>query len=358
LLPSVLSCGLKGKIAMTSSNTTDSTTVCGAASSSPPVHGLRRERHLVAAAYCTCALIWGTTWYAIRVCIEPGGYTAYVAAALRFTIAALLLAAICLARLNKFKKPQRHEIAWISIAGLMSGLAFGGLYVAEQDVKGGIAAVISATSPLMAALIAMATRTEQPARFTITGCLVSVCGIAFLFRDRLQVSQAEAAAVGILLITSFLYACSNVVMKRHGNLVSPLAANLIFFVAASTLLWGAAAITGSCSLPWPPPASPTIALFYLSLFGTLFTFASFFYLLKRVRLSTALTLGFVTPIIALFVDAVFEKHGALALETYGGIAIVLSGLALSIFGKSARSNGNPQTAGTADLKDPEAGRQD
>ena len=28
----------------------------------------------VVAAYAACALIWGTTWYAIRVCIGPGAF--------------------------------------------------------------------------------------------------------------------------------------------------------------------------------------------------------------------------------------------------------------------------------------------
>jgi len=30
----------------------------------------------VLAAYLACALIWGTTWYAIRVCIGEGGFEA------------------------------------------------------------------------------------------------------------------------------------------------------------------------------------------------------------------------------------------------------------------------------------------
>ena len=32
-----------------------------------------------------CALVWGTTWCAIRVCIGPGGYPPFLSTALRFT---------------------------------------------------------------------------------------------------------------------------------------------------------------------------------------------------------------------------------------------------------------------------------
>src|SRR5215510_16077874 len=45
----------------------------------------------VPVAYLACALIWGTTWYAIRVSIAPGAYPTLAALALRFAIAAVIL---------------------------------------------------------------------------------------------------------------------------------------------------------------------------------------------------------------------------------------------------------------------------
>ena len=42
-------------------------------------------------AYLTCAIIWGTTWRAIRVCIAPGQWDPYTALVLRFALASLLL---------------------------------------------------------------------------------------------------------------------------------------------------------------------------------------------------------------------------------------------------------------------------
>ena len=327
-----------GRTGMTSTNLSESAHVDKEAQAKLSGPAGNKPPRFVLAAYFTCALVWGTTWYAIRVCIEPGGYSPYIAAALRFTIATALLALICLFCKNKIRSLAIRELAWIILAGLLSGLAFGLLYVAEKDVKGGIAAVISSTSPLMASLIAMLSRTERLKRSTILGYLTSLSGVALVFHDRLQVSQAEAAAVGFLIINSFLYASSNVVLKRHGSNVSPLAANSVFFVAVSTLLWSAAVVTGGCAVPCPLPLVPSAALLYLALFGTLLTFAAFFYLLKHVRLSTVMTLSFVTPIIALIVDALFEKHGTLTVETYCGIAVVFAGLALNLFGGRAKAS--------------------
>jgi drug/metabolite transporter (DMT)-like permease len=284
-------------------------------------------------AYLGCASIWGTTWYAIRVCIGPSGYPSYEAAALRFSISSLLLCATWFAFKKRIKRPVAAELKWISIAGLISGLAYGLLYSAEERLTGGLAAVISATSPLIAAILAMFFRIESPRRTTIIGSVVAIAGVALVFHDRLQVSVAQASAVGILLFNAFLNSSSNIVMKRHAHHTAAIASNTIYFSAASVFLWIAAITSGKCAVPFPLPLAPTLALLYLTVFGTLIAFACFFYLLKHTRLSTAMSLAFVTPLIALVVDGLFEKHSALTPESYLGIGVVLLGVTVTVWFK-------------------------
>jgi drug/metabolite transporter (DMT)-like permease len=287
----------------------------------------------VVLAYLICASIWGTTWYSIRVCIEPGGYPSYPAAALRFTISAVILAAIWFAIRKSTKMPSKGEVGWITFAGTLSGLGYGLLYTAEEHITGGIAAVVSATAPLIAAVIAMVTRTEKPRTMTIVGSIVALGGVALVFHDSLQISQAQASAIAMLMIVCLLNASSNVAIKRYAHDTAALASNTIFFSAATALLWAGAVVSGKSTIPYPLPAAPTVALLYLSIFGTLVAFACFFYLLKNTRLSTAMTLAFVTPMIALVIDMFLEKHRTFTLESGAGIAVVLIGVALSIFSR-------------------------
>src|SRR5207244_7047332 len=107
----------------------------------------------------------------------------------------------------------------------------------------------------------------------------------------------------------------------------------IFFSALTLLLWVPACFSGKPPVPLPLPAAATLALLYLSIAGTLLAFALFFYLLKRVRLSSAMTLAFITPVVALLVDALFEKQTVLSPESYIGICVVLSGGAISVLSK-------------------------
>jgi drug/metabolite transporter (DMT)-like permease len=70
----------------------------------------------------------------------------------------------------------------------------------------------------------------------------------------------------------------------------------------------------------------------------LLAFACFFYLLRTTRLSNAMTLAFVTPVIALVVDAFWERNVVLTMQSYIGIGIVLTGVAISVLLKARSSN--------------------
>ncbi len=280
-------------------------------------------------AYLLCALIWGTTWYGVRVCVGPGGFPAYPAAALRFTIASAVLAVIWFASRRKLRVSTDSEKRWISLSGLLSGLGYGLLYVAEEQISGGLAAVLSATTPLIAVAIAMTTKTEHPTKRAVIGSLIALMGVILVFHDRLNVSPAQASAVGLMVGVCILNACSNVTMKKHAHDVAAVTSNMVFTGVAAVVLWTMALCTGTYSFSNVQPAA-VVALLYLTFFGTLLAFASFFYLLKKVRLSTAMTLAFITPTIALVVDAFLEKRAVLNFESYVGIAIVLSGVALSV----------------------------
>ncbi len=285
-------------------------------------------------AYLACALIWGTTFYAIRVCIGPAGYPTCSAAALRFSASSFILLSVWFMCRKQIKALTSTELRWIATAGLSSGIAYALLYVSEEGIAGGLAAVMQALCPLITSLIAGVTRIENLKRSTIIGSLVSIIGVILVFHARLQISLLQASLICVLVVQTFFSSISNAVMKRQVHDAPPIAINAIFFLAASILLWFATLIKGELFVFHTPSLAATLALLYLTLFGTLLAFGSFFYLLRHVRLSTAMTLAFVTPIIALIVDAFLEKSFVFTQETYLGLAVILAGVSLSILVKS------------------------
>jgi len=285
----------------------------------------------VVLAFLACGLIWGTTWYAIRVCVGAGGYTTYPAAALRYTLATLLFVAGCFAYRHRMRKPERSELLWISFCGSISAIGYILLYTAEKTISGGLCAVLSATSPLMAALVAAGTGVERLSKTVVTGSIVAFSGVVLVFLDRFEVSPAQAWAAFLIIMMCFVSACSNTGLKRHAHHLPALVTTTIFFGTASVILWIAAFVAGDYAVPSPLPVVPTAALLYLTVMGTVLTFTCYFYLLKHVRLSTAMSLSFITPIVALIVDGFFEKQTVLSLTSYAGIATVLVGVGLCLF---------------------------
>lgn len=89
------------------------------------------------AAYLACALIWGTTWYAIRVCIA--GYPTLASVALRFLFAAVVLAPLAL-RAQPW--PRGRTWGWLVLAGLCNATGYALVYLGEERVSGAVAAVL------------------------------------------------------------------------------------------------------------------------------------------------------------------------------------------------------------------------
>jgi drug/metabolite transporter (DMT)-like permease len=284
----------------------------------------------VVVCYVVCALVWSTTWFAIRVCIGEGGYPTFPAAALRFTIAALLLGGLLQLGFGRPRPKGRRQLTWLAVAGAFNGLAYAMVYKAEETLPGGVVAVVFGTYMLFTALGAKLTSTERIRAIDIGAALLSLAGMAIIFWDRLAVSQEQAIGVGFALASVFASVVYNIIFKREANDVNPLSSTALLLGVSATTLWLGSIAHGPVELPWPPPVEPTIALFYLAVLGSVVTFVCYFYLLKRVSLMTASTLVLIQPVVALLVDAIWEEEVRLVPRSYLGVAVTFSGVAVAL----------------------------
>jgi drug/metabolite transporter (DMT)-like permease len=285
---------------------------------------------VVVFCYVVCALVWSTTWFAIRVCIQPGGYPTFPAAAIRFTIAAALLGLLLAFGLGRPGPRSRRQVGWLVAAGLANAVNYAMVYKAEEVLPGGLVAVLFGTYPLFTALAVALTGTERVSPLDLFAALLSLGGMVIVFEDRLAISSTQAAGVGFALAGVLGSVGYNVIFKREAGAVNPLASTALFLTVAAAALWVVALAGGPPHIPWPPPAAPTVALFYLALFGSVLTFVCYFYLIKHVRLMTASTLVLIQPILALSADALFERKVRLTGHSYVGIAVTLAGVALGL----------------------------
>lgn len=278
----------------------------------------------VIAAYAVCALIWGTTWYAIRACIAA--YPTYAAVALRFAIAAAILLPLAI-RAKPW--PRGRAWLWLALAGVFDATAYLLVYLGEERISGALAAVLYGTQPLILAVLLTVARIEKLTRRHVIGALVALAGVAVLFLDRLDVSAQQA--LGVMLVVASVIAATiySMIMKQHAKGVHGLVATAIF-LSVTAIVLGAVALVAHEPLPWPPPLKPTLALLYLAVVGSVVAFLVYFWLLARTSLLVTSTLVFVFPLVALVTDALLEHEVALGPRSYVGIAITLGGLAVSL----------------------------
>ncbi len=280
----------------------------------------------VVAAYLVCALIWGTTWYAIRVCIGEGGYGTFHALALRFAIAVVILIPLVI-RARPW--PRGRQWTYLVIAGVLDAGGYILVYLGEERVPGAVAAVVFGTQPLILAVLLRATGMEPITRRHVLGALVSLTGVAVLFLDRLDVSLQQAVGVGMVVGSVIVSTVYSMLMKRHAGGIHG-AVSTTVFLAVTALVLGVVALASGDQLPDPLPLEPTLALLYLAVIGSVVAFLAYFWLLGKTGLILTSTLVFVYPLVAILTDALFEREVPLTPRAYLGAAITLGGLAVSL----------------------------
>lgn len=150
-------------------------------------------------AYVVCAVVWGTTWFAIRVCIGDGGYPVMEAAALRFAIAtAVLIPLIKVLRIRELPR-SRAQWGWLAFAGVLDALGYSLVYLGETRVPGGLAAVLYGVQPLVLAVLLAMTKMEPVRPGAVIGALISIAGVAMLSVERASVSTQQLIGVALVL---------------------------------------------------------------------------------------------------------------------------------------------------------------
>ena len=285
------------------------------------------------AAYIVCTLVWGTTWFSIRLSIAPGGYPTYEAAALRFTIAVVVMTLASPLTVLRLRERVGEQLPWLCVVGLINSVSYGVLYKGEETVPGSVAAVIYSALPLLTAFAAAVTRSEKISKGQIVGGAVALAGIVMVFRDRLHVSPEQAAGVGLVCVAVLANAGYLLVFRRKVRGEHSMAATGVFLAATAAGLWCFSAARGFAPIPWPLPLKPTAALVYLGIFGTVVTFVCYLYLIRNVGVVTSSTLIIVESLVALAVDRAWERQAKLTVPMFVGALVALAGSLVSILAR-------------------------
>jgi drug/metabolite transporter (DMT)-like permease len=303
--------------------------------------------HLLApGAFLLCALIWGSTWLAIKV--GYGGIEALTGAALRFALAGLAMAPLML--LLRVPFPREAKV-WRLVAAqavLIFLLDYGLIYWGEQFITSGLTAVLFASMPLLTALAAHALLPQE--RFTAAkgaGIGLGILGLGVVFADSLVFDPASLLPMAAIVGSAGCAAVAGVLTKRDGKGLHPATYTAPAMALGGVLLGGAALALGE-DLALPTTAAAWGSVAYLVVFGSIVAFLAYFWLLQRWDTTKTSMLTLLTPLVALALGAAFLGE-ALTLPALAGTALVLLGVLVTL-----RAPGGAEPATPAD-PDPRAG---
>jgi drug/metabolite transporter (DMT)-like permease len=280
-------------------------------------------------------LVWGSTYLALRWALE--GFSPFLMNGLRLLVAGGLLYPI--ARLRGRARPTARE--WRDSAFVGAVLFIGGLglvTVAEDNgVGSGLAASAVAVMPLWAALWS-GLFGRWPNRLEWLGLLVGLAGVALLSRE--GDFQSSPLGTVLMVLSPILWAFGSVVSTR---LRMPQG----LMASAAQMLTGGAALVAAGLLRGErveemPGLGPWLAVAYLIVFGSLFAYTAYAYLLAHTRPAVATSYAYVNPVVAVILGVTLgeEVIGGWALV---GLPIILAGVAM--VGLAQKRRGMPTASG-------------
>lgn len=248
---------------------------------------------LVAACLACVYVIWGTTYYALKVGLE--GAAPYFLVGTRFIIAGGVLMAWLWLGGAPLPTPRQWRGATV-IACLLLILSLGNVTVAEQWVSSGATVALISLIPLAIALwsVAFGTRPKPLEWGAIVlgavGTLVMVMG---------EDLRARPLGTILILIAIASWSLGTVLSRR---IETPPG---VMGFAAEMLAGGAIALILSVVFreSWALPHSPRVwwAWGYLVVFGSLVGFSAYRYLVDHVSPTLAATYAYVNPLVGLLV---------------------------------------------------------
>ena len=254
------------------------------------------------------ALIWGSTWMAIRVLVTA--VPPLRSASFRFLIASVIL--LLLIRIKRLAWPTGRGLSAtillsLSMIAVPSALTFW----SEQRLSSGLTALIFGAMPLFTAMLTPWMAKNRELRSVPRGAwqamIVGLGGLGFVLSGAISTSLWQAlGALGVLLAV-LLYAWSSVYAKEALASVHPFVSTAIQFFMGGIWL-GVASIAAERTKPSVWTTQSLMALVFLSIFSSALSFTLYYWLLQRIEPYQLTSLQLVVPLIAVAEGALFMRE--------------------------------------------------
>lgn len=283
---------------------------------------------LAIAGVVVCAVIWGTTWYAITW--QLGTVDPVASLTWRFGLAALIILIGCALTKRSLKLTRAQHLAALGQGAFVFAVSYTFTYAAEGHVTSAIVAVVFASLAFLNLVLFRVFVGQKASREAWIGATLGIVGVAVLSGgEALRAGFDDRAVLGIGL--AFLAVLSSTVGnyfswkgQQLGSAILPQTGWAMAYGTGMLVLHGL--VTGArFSIDLSP--GYLISLAHLSILGSVVAFLVYFAVARAKGYALASYISALTPPIAMLVSVVFEdaRFGWTALL---GLLLVLAGQVL------------------------------
>ena len=251
------------------------------------------------------ALIWASAFFNIK--IATYSYGPITIAFFRILFGAIPVVILCLFKKIKIEAFSKDWLWFASIGVINLVIPFFLIAYGVQKVQSNLAAILMASTPLSATILAhFFTRNEKINFNKVIGVLVGFFGIVLLFSENILINNENFFYALMILFGSTFYVIGGLLTlkiskKKNEN------------VTASILIWGAIIvfpITMFIEQPWNlnPRLDSTISLIYLGIFPTGVAWLLRFRILKKNGLVFQAQVAYLIPIFGVILGYIFLKE--------------------------------------------------
>jgi drug/metabolite transporter (DMT)-like permease len=291
----------------------------------------RGASSLLLVSFAAVYVLWGATFFAIRVGIES--FPPLILAGLRHLSVGLVLYPIF--RRVSGEKPNLWQWRTTIVTGVLLLLCGNGTVSwAEKLIPSGIAALLVATVSLWMVLVDwFRPGGMRPAPRVLVGLVLGFAGMALLVGPKHLGGSERMSPLGAmaLVLASLAWAVGSIYSKHHPLPNSAMLGGAMQMVAGGVALLIVAGISGEFRELHLEQVTlrSWLALLYLAVFGSALGFSAYVYILKHGTAAHVATYAFVNPVVALFLGWLLGGE-TLSLRTVLASAVILTAVILVI----------------------------
>jgi drug/metabolite transporter (DMT)-like permease len=285
-------------------------------------------------AYFLIYVVWGSTYYFIGVALR--GLPPFLLGAFRFTIAGLLLLAVCgLRKEPVFRAGLVKKSAVSGIVLLFIDMAV--VMLAQRYVSSSLVAIVaSSTAIWIMALDVPMWKKNFCSPSVVVGIVVGFLGVVMLYLEQFasESGAGQNSEYGILLLVGgcISWALGTLYAKYRSSgaeQVNAFAGSAWQMLTASAMFWVFALASGDLARTdlSAVPAASWLSLAYLIVFGSILAYSAYVWLLKVRPATEVATHAYVNPFVAVFLGTVLGGERVTWVQM-AGLVVILGSVAL------------------------------